>query len=412
MVAVTERAAAAANSDMTALRAENDALRARLDTYEEAIREASAVCAAAAHGDLERRVLRIRADGDARAMLRNLNHLLDMTDAFVRESGAALEHAAAEKFWRRVVTRGMRGTFHEAAELLNGATARAATAAAARATRVTESHAFEQAVKAMVEQLVASSSGAAQTAEKLRAAADRTSGETTVATKAADTMSASIGTVAAASEEVTASAREIEAQAEASQAAANRALAAAAETSSVMQGLADASQGITRVVALINEVAAQTRLLALNATIEAAHAGEAGKGFAVVASEVKVLATRTAGATGEIADRVESIIDASKGALRATASIEAAVTRMHEVSAAVRQAVGEQRMASQEISRSMQQASAGTRDVAEAISAAAAGTAETRQAADGMVGSANALAKVADDLMARIDRFLGTVRAT
>ena len=45
-------------------------------------------------------------------------------------------------------------------------------------------------------------------------------------------------------------------------------------------------------VALIDTIAAQTRLLALNATIEAARAGKAGKGFAVVASEVKDLADR------------------------------------------------------------------------------------------------------------------------
>jgi hypothetical protein len=49
--------------------------------------------------------------------------------------------------------------------------------------------------------------------------------------------------------------------------------------------LTRSSAEIQEIIALIDSVAAQTRLLALNATIAAARAGEAGKGFAVVASE-------------------------------------------------------------------------------------------------------------------------------
>jgi methyl-accepting chemotaxis protein len=44
----------------------------------------------------------------------------------------------------------------------------------------------------------------------------------------------------------------------------------------MVQGLANASQKIGEIVALINEIADQTNLLALNATIEAARAVEAG----------------------------------------------------------------------------------------------------------------------------------------
>jgi methyl-accepting chemotaxis protein len=80
-----------------------------------------------------------------------------------------------------------------------------------------------------------------------------------------------------------------------------------AEATKKVKRLGEASQQISKVVALINEIALKTNLLSVNASIEAARAGEEGQGFAVVAEEVGALSDQSAAATREIEAIVANI---------------------------------------------------------------------------------------------------------
>jgi methyl-accepting chemotaxis protein len=88
-----------------------------------------------------------------------------------------------------------------------------------------------------------------------------------------------------------------------------------------IKALGQRSLEITRIVELVDEIAAQTNLLALNSAIEASKAGEGGKGFAVVAEEVRKLAERSGAATKDIGAFIESIQEATDEAGRAMEEI-------------------------------------------------------------------------------------------
>lgn len=84
--------------------------------------DAAHVCRSAAKGDLEPRILDIPEDPQLAEMALAINALLDTTDAFVRESSASLKAAADRRFHRKVIVRGMPGTFRRSSEFINTAT--------------------------------------------------------------------------------------------------------------------------------------------------------------------------------------------------------------------------------------------------------------------------------------------------
>jgi methyl-accepting chemotaxis protein len=258
-----------------------------LELYRAFVRSLTDVCDAAARGDLEARSHldpAIEAVPELGTLHDAANRMLDVADAFVRESSAALTSAAEGRFHRRLLERGLLGAYRSSATAIN--TARAAMQETAgrvieaQTSRLRMADEFESVVLAMSEQVATASTEMSASASGLGTAA------------------------AAASTEV-------------------------GTAQQTIASLTQSSAEIREIIAMIDAVAAQTRLLALNATIEAARAGEAGKGFAVVASEVKDLADQTGRATERVTAQVEQIRQAADAVASGMGTVGATVGEMN-----------------------------------------------------------------------------------
>lgn len=215
---------------------------------------------------------------------------------------------------------------------------------------------------------------------------------------------------ASATEEMVASIGEIAEQASNSTSIAEMASEKTTEAVKVINTLTSSAKHIEQVVKLIEEIAEQTNLLALNATIEAARAGDAGKGFAVVANEVKSLASQTAKATEEIADRVGAIQTDSSRANQAIVDVENIINKLSNSSLGVASAVEEQSAVINEIASNVTVASDLSTTSAKSMSKVDVSIGEAKTISNDVYGLANDLNKQVSNLEGEISKFLKGVK--
>ena len=185
--------------------------------------------------------------------------------------------------------------------------------------------------------------------------------------RAAEDASAILTSVTSAAIDLSHAAAQISTRVRATHAAASRAFEEAEATIDKVGSLVTAAAAIGGAADLIETIARQTNLLALNATIEAARAGEAGRGFAVVASEVKMLANRTAEATGIINGHVALIQDATGVSAKAMTTIRATLDEVNAIAADVTRSVLEQGRSSDTIADALVEAADQARIVTSSI---------------------------------------------
>ncbi len=147
-----------------------------------------------------------------------------------------------------------------------------------------------------------------------------------------------------------------------------------------MSNIKDTSDGIQKVIRLIEDIAVQTNLLALNASIEAARAGAAGKGFAVVADEVRNLASKSAEAVSDTMKLIECSDSAVEMGATIATNTQTSFETITDATKQFEQLIRNISTASEEQKKAMREIASGLENVTMTIQSNAASAEESAAA--------------------------------
>ncbi|PZQ44139.1 MAG: hypothetical protein DI551_10735 [Micavibrio aeruginosavorus] len=322
------------------------------------IKKTSSCLKLAANGDVNERILHIGSSNEIGTMQLRVNQLLDILEAFLKESEASMEAAARRAYYRKIIMTGMPGIFGKSAAGISHV----------MDIMHERDESFEKSLSGMTDTFDANITGflseLSKSAEILQnIASDLTnlSGDSLTQSEqlshASEVSSASVNTVVGTTEQLSASIHEINTQLSHANSISLDAVKKSQDASYAITILQQGANKINDIVGFIGDIAEQTNLLALNATIEAARAGDAGKGFAVVAAEVKELANKTSGATTEITEHINELVKAITSTVSAIRDIESVIGSINESSNSISAAMEEQTAALNDIVNTMQSAS-------------------------------------------------------
>lgn len=173
-----------------------------------------------------------------------------------------------------------------------------------------------------------------------------------------------------------------------------------AQMNAAMSDIKSASDGISRIIKTIDEIAFQTNILALNAAVEAARAGEAGMGFAVVADEVRNLAQRSAQAAKETADRIQEAIAKSERGLQICVQVDHSLLEIVEKVRRAAEISETSALSAEEQSKGIEQVNAAVAQMEKVTQTNAASAEEGASASEELNAEAKKLKRAVNELIA------------
>jgi methyl-accepting chemotaxis protein len=276
------------------------AMRGMVEYLREMVRAADAL----ADGDLRATpVLRSDSDAFGRAFVRMVTTLRDLLSR-LRDASQQVAISAEE-------------ISASASSIQRGAESQAASSDETSSTLV-EMAAQISAVAQNTQALAANVDETAASIQEMGTLVQRTARNSEVLLEAVDETTRTLQEINAAIQTVDEKVRTVD---EVSRGAVSEANDGGSLLQGTIRSIGEKTQGVGKIVKVIEAIADQTNLLALNAAIEAARAGDAGRGFAVVADEVKKLAERSARATEEIASVIDGMQKDVHSAVDMTADV-------------------------------------------------------------------------------------------